>query len=298
MSPLPHQRGDPARGRRHSIRPQSCCSHSRASCLLLPSRNQRPSQGPAHIPVTHPEDPQSIQQGAPDKKLCSLPPGPLEITRVQRCGQRRAGLLLGSPELTSRMRSPGTRPSGPLAGLSSSTSATNTPCRFPPHKCTPSSSWDFLMKTSLGSGVFLLASPTILLVRKIKFLNRTRRGAGHERPNRLMTGQFSAHSMRFQNHWELTGGPIWVLVLVTWFTGRLLGFVEVKTWPHLRKRAGDRVETNTPTSWPSCQPSAIGSVSPHLDGTCSPDLVLPELRAGLMVQGTKQTIHQCLLSSF
>lgn len=80
------------------------------------------------------------------------------------------GLAHTVEELTSRIRSPGTRPSGPLAGLSSSTSATNTPCRFPPHNCTPRSSWDFLMKTMRGSGVFLLASPTILLGRKMKSL--------------------------------------------------------------------------------------------------------------------------------
>lgn len=81
-------------------------------------------------------------------------------------------------ELTSRMRSPGMRPSGPLAGLSSSTSATNTPCRFPPHKCTPRSNWDFLMKTMRGSGLFLLLSPTILLRRKMKYLTCARRESG------------------------------------------------------------------------------------------------------------------------
>lgn len=32
------------------------------------------------------------------------------------------------------------------------------------------------MKTSLGSGVFLLVSPTILSVRKIKFLSHTHAG--------------------------------------------------------------------------------------------------------------------------
>lgn len=81
-------------------------------------------------------------------------------------------------DLTSRMRSPGTRPSGPLAGLSSSTSATNTPCRFPPHKCTPRSSWDFLMKTMRGSGVFLLVSPTILFGRKMKSLRTYKERGG------------------------------------------------------------------------------------------------------------------------
>lgn len=64
--------------------------------------------------------------------------------------------------LTSSIMSPSTSPSGPLAGLSSSTSDTKIPCRFPPQIWIPSSTWDFLMVTVLGSGVLLLVSTEFL----------------------------------------------------------------------------------------------------------------------------------------
>lgn len=68
---------------------------------------------------------------------------------------------------TSSIRSPGSRPSGHLVGLSSSRLSTNMPERLPPQIWTPNSTWIRFSLTSRGSAALRMLEPGSLKKKKI-----------------------------------------------------------------------------------------------------------------------------------
>lgn len=78
----------------------------------------------------------------------------LNLPEIIKVPSRRATwfmVTLSMSSGTSRIRSPGRRPSGPLAGLSSSRLSTKIPDRFPPQTWIPNSPWILFSLTSRGS---------------------------------------------------------------------------------------------------------------------------------------------------